>query len=305
LGFSLEDKEMPSGQKRNTKIIDGVQYNQCTECEEWFKATKEFFTYRKDKNVLHAKCRICTRKRALEFSRKPDAKLKLKEYRVKNRTKIIKYLKDWRKDNPDYDREYRSKNEAKRTKQRKIWNENNKEHVQELTKNYMQSSASFDKYVAKLTIDEAAKPDGEGNLLVKCTYCGRYFIPTNREVLNRISVLGGGKNLYGEARLYCSNNCKEVCPVFGQQWYRKGDEHHSSREVDPLVRQMALKLDNYECQRCGKSIDEISLHVHHIQPYRKNLMLANDIDNTITFCIHCHLSWMHANSGYGCTDTKC
>lgn len=58
-------------------------------------------------------------------------------------------------------------------------------------------------------------------------------------------------------------------------------------------RQKALVRDNWTCQDCGATIDEIgerSIHVHHKIPYREfgNYREANDLKNLITLCASCH-----------------
>lgn len=71
-------------------------------------------------------------------------------------------------------------------------------------------------------------------------------------------------------------------------------------------RQEVLKRDNYQCKRCGKSIDEAILDIHHIIPfkdYKKNdknrnnitdynemfdWKEANKMENLVTLCRKCH-----------------
>jgi hypothetical protein len=74
----------------------------------------------------------------------------------------------------------------------------------------------------------------------------------------------------GEGRLYCSEACKQACPIYKQLLYPKGFKAATSREVQPELRQMVLARDNYICQRCDKTKDELSeegiaLHCHHLE----------------------------------------
>lgn len=53
----------------------------------------------------------------------------------------------------------------------------------------------------------------------------------------------------------------------------------------------ALKRDNFRCQTCGISNKDITLHVHHIQPFRTfegDYRSANQLDNLATLCPSCH-----------------
>jgi len=310
---------MAYGIMRETKLVDGVQYNKCTKCGKWLEATDKNFHNKKDPFGLRAECKQCMNKLSRskyhenieerrterrKYKNKPERKIKAKLYYKENKDKIQKRQKKWREKNAQYLKEYREENKDKIYAKRKEHYQQNKETYKKQTIAYMKSTAKYVTYIGKLTTDEDPKEGKNGLLLVQCTYCGRYYTPKNREVLNRISVLTG-ENSYGEARLYCSEGCKDACSIFNKQWNFVVEKKQYTREVDPELIKMALALDNYECQRCGKSIDEISLHVHHIQPYALNKMLANDIDNTITFCIKCHLGWMHTKDGYGCIDTKC
>ena len=125
--------------------------------------------------------------------------------------------------------------------------------------------------------------------MVKCTYCGRYFIPMNKEVQLRARAIQGTIDSTAENRLYCSDGCKDACPIYGAILWPKGFKKASSIEVDPLVRQLCLELDDYTCQLCYKTIDEIELHARHEKGVRQNPIFANDVDNTITLCKKCHI----------------
>jgi len=167
-----------------------------------------------------------------------------------------------------------------------------------------QIGISFSNWVIKyLTIDEKPIKGDYGLLMVKCTYCGRYFYPCYSEVLSRYQVLQG--QLGGEARLYCSDNCKQACPTFNRQMYPLGFKEASSREVQPELRQMRLEVDNYTCQKCGKTIEEIELHCHHIIGIHYEPIESADIDMCVTLCIDCH-KWVHQNvPGCSYSDLRC
>ncbi len=326
--------------KRNTKIVDGIQYNQCTKCGEWFPATTEYFYYmNKTKHILTTACITCTcmykkeyskehreelsAKKREEYHKNPEKYIKrVQNHYKKNRAKKLAYEKERQNKNKEtirrkqkiYREENKEKIKVRRHKQyeanaekiktaQRIYVDKNREMVNQKQRVLKNSFVQFVSYAHQLTIDENPKLGDNGILLVKCTYCGRYFPPLLKDVTKRLEALKGKST--GELRLYCSKNCKASCPTYKQVKYHRGQKYYTNREVDPLLRQMALELDNYECQRCGRSIDEVSLHVHHILPYRKNPMMGNDIDNTLTLCIDCHLSWMHSKDGYGCVDTKC
>ena len=140
------------------------------------------------------------------------------------------------------------------------------------------------------------------SLEVKCRYCGKYFIPNNLIVTRRIQALNG--TMEGECSIYCSEHCKTACPVFNQHLYPKGFKKTSSREVNPLIRQMCFERDDWKCQICGASQKETPLHCHHIEGYAQNPHLGNDVKNTITLCKTCHKE-VHKLPGCGYYDLRC
>jgi 5-methylcytosine-specific restriction endonuclease McrA len=119
----------------------------------------------------------------------------------------------------------------------------------------------------------------------RCAFCKKYFIPTSHQLKSRIRALSGKQK--GENRLYCSDECKNLCPIFGQSLYPKGDKPYTttSRPDQPELRQLVLERDNFQCQRCGSSED---LHCHHITGVEINPVESADVDNCITFCYACH-----------------
>lgn len=174
----------------------------------------------------------------------------------------------------------------------------------------------YDIYSPKLKIYEEIRNDN-GILEVKCTYCGKYFKPLRSAVDLRVNTLKGYEQKgFSESRLYCSENCKKVCPI-----YRKSPEtlmiedavragyiniNELNREVQPELRQMVFKRDNYTCQRCGKHKSElcVGLHCHHIEGIRWNPIESADIDQCLTECQTCH-KLIHQQPDCGYYDMRC
>jgi len=153
--------------------------------------------------------------------------------------------------------------------------------------------------------EECRKNKDDKNILeVKCAYCGVWFIPTITQIYERMRSLTG-KN-YGEQRLYCSEKCKKECPIFHQILYSKDNKPETSREVQPELRQMRFKVDNYTCKRCNKHKDklDVGLHCHHIEGVRWEPLESADIDKCITYCKICHII-IHKKDGCGYNDMKC
>lgn len=164
----------------------------------------------------------------------------------------------------------------------------------------------FDTYYKRLYCENTFLIREKGlNLLgVKCTYCGRGFRPTRVQVKNRILSLEGKTT--AENRFYCSTGCKSACPTYRQVAYPKGFKKATSREVQPELRQMVLKRDNWVCQygNCEKTIGDTELHCHHMEGIKQNPIESADVDVCITLCKK-HHKQVHKEEGCRYIDLRC
>jgi len=320
--------------KTNLKLNE--EYKTCSICGEWLPKTIEYFAVRSDNGNFIGKCRECSKKiRRDNYKLNPEyAKKCGASYYNKHKDKINIRIKLDRKSNPDKYREYEVtkynknkdiikdraiayywKNREQVLKYKKKWRDENctgdfnekhyKKYRDTIIKNnkiYGQNPVLFETYAYQLTIEECSKSDKDGLLLAKCTYCGHYFYPTRTEISNRVKALKGQK--IGESRLYCSQGCKDSCSIYGKEKWPEGYGKKRNTEVVPELRQLALERDDYECQRCGKHINDVALYIHHIHGATQNKMIANDLWNVITFCEDCH-SWIHSQEGCKYHDLKC
>jgi hypothetical protein len=160
--------------------------------------------------------------------------------------------------------------------------------------------ATFAGYL--LGIDTIYKTD-EGYLAAACDYCGRVYVPPLRSVKDRVDSIEAYSGQGGERRLYCSEECKIACPIYGQVKHYKGQRViGSSREVPPLVRQMVLKRDNYTCQRCLET--DAPMIAHHKYGYAHYPALGCDICDIVTVCLDCHKA-IHKIPGCTYRDFQC
>lgn len=290
----------------------------CTSCNK----LKHFIQFSRgnDPLSLHYWCKEC--EKVYRFKNRIKMQIKKKLYRSKNKDKMLQYRidnkehikkqrkqysKNYYKDNREEvqkkTKKYYKDNRITMNKKQGIYYEKNKELFSVKTKEYNRRSAVYISFFNKLTVDECPRVSkDEVSLEVKCRYCGKYFIPTNNEVARRIRALNGTAT--GENSLYCSNNCKKACPIFGQQKWPKGFKRASSREVNPLIRQISFERDNWKCQICGKSTNEVSLHCHHIEGVAQNPRLSNDVKNTVTLCKYCHKE-VHKLPGCNYYELRC
>jgi hypothetical protein len=103
----------------NTKI--------CNKCKTEKPLTKEFFVFRKDRQIWDSPCKSCM-------------KVARKLYRLKNLSEIKKRQALYRKKNEDkikkYRQEYYLKNKERINKNNKIYNDNNKEKLSKYKKDW-------------------------------------------------------------------------------------------------------------------------------------------------------------------------
>lgn len=242
-----------------------------------------------------------------------------KQYQIKNKEKISKrkkqhYIENKEKTQKQNKQQY-TKNRENRLKQRKEYYENNQHkcinYIQQwrldnldYNKKYTKSKTPFNTFAKKInTYEKIRKSTVNKNFLeTTCAYCGQWFIPSISQIQHRIQSING--IIRGEHRLYCSENCKQACPIYQQKKYPRSFKQATSREVVPLLRQLILKRDNWTCQKCGATTETAQLHVHHIIPYAQNKMQANDPDSCITLCKFCHEE-IHKQDGCKYSDLKC
>jgi hypothetical protein len=137
--------------------------------------------------------------------------------------------------------------------------------------------------IINLTIEEEPI-DVNGEIQCRCAYCKEYFIPTRNKLSGRVRSLLGKQG--GECRLYCSDSCKNLCPIYYKsKHYNDIFRPNTYRPVQPELRHLTFERDNNQCQRCGSSED---LHCHHITGVEINPVESADVDNCITLCYTCH-----------------
>lgn len=162
----------------------------------------------------------------------------------------------------------------------------------------------YDTYAYRLEFCESCRRSMDNKLFmdVKCVYCGNWFSCSLNQAVDRTRFIEGKKEY--EAKFYCSDGCRMTCPIHSQKLYPKGFKKASSREVQPELRQLVLKRDNYSCQICGKSIDEVELHCHHIEGVEQNPIESADVDVCITLCKEHHKK-VHKSNGCRYVDMRC
>jgi len=157
--------------------------------------------------------------------------------------------------------------------------------------------ALYDTYNNRLSYCEETRrdPKEEAILQVKCTKCNTWFTPTRDSVQHRIYTLEKkSSNTAQEANFYCSDECKDACPIFKKQKYSadekrsKTNSNFTSAELNAWSKEV-LKRANNQCEYCGGPATE----AHHIYPKKLEPFYALDPDNGVACCEECHYKHGH------------
>ncbi|RLB94817.1 MAG: hypothetical protein DRH26_00010 [Deltaproteobacteria bacterium] len=247
----------------------------CTRCNQYFTLTSEFWYKNKlSKDSFAWVCKECSK---IYVKVNSDIlKKKSKERRERKKDKLNAYSRGY--------------------------NLEHKKELSKLNKIYLQSPAKYKTYAHKISFADRINQEKNGSLLAYCTYCNKPFHPTNTQCKNRVAALHS--EIGSENRLYCSTECKLSCPVYKKIKHPNRYKKASSRETNPILRQLVFERDKWICQKCGSTGIGVTLHCHHILPATQNPMNANDPDVCMCVCKSCHKD-IHKQNGCGYNDLKC
>ena len=256
-------------------IMSDTLKKQCTKCKKDLPLTSEFW-YKNNisKDGFAWICKACSR---LYVNINSDIlKKKAKVRREKKKNKLNAYGR--------------------------VYYYQHRKELAALNKKYLKAPAKYKTYVKKISFADKVDQDENGYLIAYCTYCNKPFYPTNTQCKNRILAIH--IEIGSENRLYCSTECKLSCPVYKKVRHPKRYKQASSRETNPILRQLVFERDKWICQRCGATGKGVTLHCHHITPATQNPMTANDPEVCICVCKSCHKA-IHKQVGCRYGDLKC
>lgn len=301
-----------------------IELKKCIKCSGEFPINNEWFPWRNNNMSFNNTCKVCVAKlnkiyrdknkeqiikkgKAYYKKNKKLIAQKKKVYREENKELIAQKFKIYYKENKKsfsaYSKVYRKKNKKRLAQKTKIYLKENKKLIAQKAKSYRKGKIKYNSPVFKrLSWMNKTHKNKDGYGEIACAYCGKWIIPTMDQVCHHVKAINSKKNNKMN-RIYCSESCKQACPTYNQRLWPKGFKKASSREVNPLIRQMCFEYDDYECQKCGATQEDDQLHCHHIKGAVKEPLLANDIDNVVTFCKKCH-KWIHSQIDCGYADYK-
>ncbi len=180
------------------------------------------------------------------------------------------------------------------------------------TSEYNKSPVPYKSWSEKFKGIEETRPhpDNPEILQVKCKYCGEYYTPSRIEVDIRFKAIEGKSISLGiQNYLYCSEECKQKCPVHKAILYPKDqrkykpvlnrDTNYHKQLKQIKIEENISKFGQLTCEKCLVPTENLILH--HIQLIVDDPILAYDKDNTILVCEYCH-NLIHEKDG--CTRSQ-
>lgn len=299
-----------------------TQYKKCNGCGKELPLT-EFYFHKTGKEAGRpcSRCISCSRKEAVarnkaSYDKNREKRLATKKrYYEANKAELLEKHRSYGAAYREQKRELLQEKRAlyyaankdvilSKSKERRASSPERVSRSNDLNKTWKKSQALFDTYGDRLGVYDTVRRTDSGYIEVKCNYCGQWFVPTNGQVKNRLEAIDGKMSAGAEMRLYCSEGCKQVCPVYYKKTVTPGLlEFSGNREVQPELRMLVLARDAYTCQKCGVGVEE-SLECHHVDPVVNNPIESADVNNCITLCKQCHRQ-AHAIPGCTYQELKC
>jgi len=188
-------------------------------------------------------------------------------------------------------------------KNRKKYQLENKELIKKRTKEYNNNPALYNTYAERLKrYQEVRRDPNNSNLFqVRCHNhkCSKWFNPVNKQIRSRLSAINGEYTSGTEYNLYCSDKCKQACPLYRKQVVEVLNEDRIRRNKLELkdfkrlseeLRKLKIYIHGEPiiCQRCNRKFELKNLELHHKIPRSIDPRLEADVDNLIWLCKNCH-----------------
>lgn len=153
----------------------------------------------------------------------------------------------------------------------------------------------FKTYAHQLSLVEEVRECGT-LLECRCSLCNEWFIPKKSNVERRSQYIKGNSNR--ESRLYCSEECKHLCPIFNKHTHPAGHNPRKHRNRTDVTEselrvwsKTVLARHDFICEYCGETANT----AHHIIPKKLAPFYALDPDNGISRCEECHYKYGHTS----------
>jgi hypothetical protein len=133
-----------------------------------------------------------------------------------------------------------------------------------------------------------------GLVRVACKMCGKLFNPTYQQVNARTASFHG--NSHGENNFYCSDKCKDTCPVFNHKTNRPDPRLMKPKTETEVARScQTSSLKKIQCDRnngqsyCEKCGDFIDVELHHTLSVAEFGSESINSAGHMLLCAGCHV----------------
>ena len=284
------------------------------------KPLKDFHKAKASKDGYNTSCKVCRRARQKAYYATPEGSIKRATY-------MRKYMANNKDKRSLINKKYNDNNKEEINRKAKIYTAENKERIQQYQidnketilagkkryywdnrdtllskkKVWARSFCKSNKKLKQLpAVDEPVMVGGF--LTVACKHCGTRFKPVNEAVSARVAAING--TAVGENNLYCSEQCKQLCPTYrfkpliqvDPRSILADEEKTKKRRIRTCqrkVRKALLELQDDEfgftfCEKCGKRTAAKDLQLHHTKPVSIFGNEAIDASTQILVCKSCH-----------------
>jgi len=203
---------------------------------------------------------------------------------------------------------------SKAMKGRKAWNKGIPNSIQTRRKIGQSNKSTIkqikEKYPTFAKVEEMRYKPGKEKEKVIQVHCknhncknskekGGWFTPKSNNIIFirawSIEKINGSDSAY----MYCSNECKQECPLYKKTAISLMilDEMNSGRDKQKLYtqeeffiwREEVLNRTNFLCEYCGKPATD----VHHSRPQKLEPGFVLDPDYGVACCENCHYKYGH------------
>jgi len=165
-----------------------------------------------------------------------------------------------------------------------------------------------EKYPTFAKVEEMRYEPGKEDEKVIQVHCKNHKCKNSKEQAGWFTPLNHDQFIYrayaiekneGNSYYYCSDKCKEECPLYGKRITEliKEDQIRAGHLEDPwyksteyqIWREQVFELDNSKCVWC----EEPATIAHHILPQKTHPELSLDPENGLSCCQKCHYKYGH------------
>lgn len=175
--------------------------------------------------------------------------------------------------------------------------------IEEMVKRTLQVKDYQERYPLFCKIEEIMDDPNDYGILIRCKHseCRKWFKPTSNQLRQRINAIESSwrYSLGTEYNFYCSDNCKNLCPLYKLRSdpFELPDNGNVPTDYeldiwrDQVIENQFKEFGKNFCEICGEEYE--IYHAHHILPVKLFPGFALDPDNGMILCPKHHYEYGH------------